>query len=165
MYSVAWTSVIDLSSPANIIGSRFVTIAPSAIYLPSAFINTEDALINYWSEGLFFFAPQHFCCLGALSPQKITPARESQGDKTMLPPSSWSSSRQLRLQPLIPVTVYLRRLGRNPFLWRGCDRRMCCRTNCERSHHNKQKWKHLKSCFWFIDKGTWSWTWTFTVIY
>lgn len=37
-----------------------MAITPSAIYLPYAFINKEDALINYGLEGLFLFALQHF---------------------------------------------------------------------------------------------------------
>lgn len=36
-----------------------MTITPLAIYLLPACINKGDALINYWSEGLFFFALQH----------------------------------------------------------------------------------------------------------
>lgn len=85
----------------------------------------------------------------ALSPLKQTPRRKNKGDKMRLPPSSWSSFRQLWLYPLIPVTVYQRRLGRNQFLWRGCGSVLCSGwvANCERAHHREKTWECLKLLF------------------
>lgn len=57
---IPWCFVIDLLSPTNLICTCFMAITPSAIYLPYAFINKGDALINYGLEGLFLFALQHF---------------------------------------------------------------------------------------------------------
>lgn len=61
--------VIDLLSPTNLICTCFMAITPSAIYLPYAFINKEDALINYGLEGLC----STFCFLGTLAPQRLNP--------------------------------------------------------------------------------------------
>lgn len=59
--------------------THFMTIMPRAIYIPSAFMNMEDALINYWSDAL-----QYLCCLVSIL-QRGTFIWKAPGDETMPP--------------------------------------------------------------------------------
>lgn len=134
MYSIQCRSVIDLSWPTNLIYTCFMTVTPWAIYLSSVFINIEDALINYLSEGLFSSALQHFSCLCTLSSEAY-PIRKTQGENMMLPPLN---------QPGLAVTTdpcntLSKTTGEESvsmgLMWQ------CSGWKCERFHHSKKQWK------------------------